>query len=241
MALTIDKVHERLDFLIKKNKWGYISPQQKDLALDLAQMDLFTDYYGDPNQYQYERPIPPIAHGQNQKLNDSLSRFLKVIILDGADGFKAFPSDYVHLDSAFLIDNSTTRPTYIPLKLVTSDRVAFRSNSQLRPAQPSDGFKNAFISISVQYSSGDVGIQLYPREDPAPIIAYAYYLSRPEPPVYSYTQSGRTITYVEGSSTQLNWQDDDITSKIIPKAIEYIGINLQDDRLFQQGQIKDKD
>ncbi len=239
MALTIDKVHDRLDFLIKKNKWGYISPQQKDLALDLAQMDLFTDYYGDPNQYQYGRPIPPVAHGQNQKLHDSLSRFLKKISLANTNGFTEFPADYVHLDSAFLLDVSTTPDTYLPLKLVSNDKVAFRSNSQIKPVGVT--FDNAFISITVQLSTGDIGIQMHPQADCSPIVALANYLSRPISPLYSYSQVGRVITYTSESSVHLNWGDDDITSKIIPKAIEYIGIHLQDNTLFQQGQIKDKD
>lgn len=237
--LTIDKVHDRIDFLIKKNKWGYISPQQKDLAIDLAQMELFNEYYGDPNKYQYGRPIPPVAYGQTQKLLDSLTPFLKTLGLDNPDGFTPFPDDYVHLDSAFLKDGRTTPTVYTPLILKTNDKVAFKRNSQLRPLTD---LKNAFIAIIPDPSNNSIGIQIYPSESlPSGIEAIAYYLSRPVPPVYAYTQSKRIITYNEAASTQLKWRDDDIINKIIPKAVEYIGINLGDNLLFQEGQIKDKD
>jgi len=241
MALSIDKVHDRVNYLIKKNKWAYASPQEIDLALDMAQLDLFSYYYGDPSKYKYGRPIPPVAHGQNQKLHDSLSPFLKPWTLDGANGFNELPSDYVHLDSAYLIDYSTTPDTYIPLKLVSNDKVAFRSNSQMMPVKDTSDFSHAFISLTPDFSTGTNGLQLYPRESPAPLIPIAYYLSRPTAPVYSYTQSGRTITYVEASSVDLLWSDDDINNQIIPRAMQYIGINLEDNNLFQAGQIKAQD
>lgn len=239
MALSIDKVHARLDYLINKSKWGYTSPRDKDLALDLAQIDLFNFYYGDPNKYQYGRPIPPVAHGQNQKLHDALSPFLTPIELSSPDGFTVLPSDYVHLDSAYLIDYDLSPETYTPLKLVSNDKVAFKQNSQLNPVHINSGFENAFISLTPSYSTGENGIQMYPREDPYPVVPIAYYLRRPAAPLYSYEQTGRDITYIPASSIQLEWSDDNI-QKIIQSAIQYIGINLENGDLFQEGQIKEK-
>ena len=324
MALTIDKVHDRLDYLIKKNRWGYTSPEQKDICLDMAQTDLFNEYYGNPNQYKYGRPIPPVAHGQTQKLHDALIRLLWKLSLDGAGGFTALPSDYVHLDSAFIVSTHTTwfcsvdannevtldftdvpndtnptgdgdftgefgvgdvihisqssnnvypkiltepiynassditsftisyidpsidwdaikvlsRVTTTPLKLVSNDKVAFKDNSQLMSVKNPDDFSYAFISLTTDNT--DQGIQLHPKAVPPKGTATAYYLKRPAIPVFGYTQSGRTITYASGSSTQLEWQDDEI-EKIIQKAIQYIGMGLEDQTLFQAGQIKDNE
>lgn len=239
MALTISDVHQRMNFLIKKNKWGYTSPQEIDLCLDMAQVELFNFYYGEPNHYQVGRPVPPVAYSQTKKIHDSLKQFVKPWTLTGADGFNEFPSDYVHLDSAYIIDSSTDPESYYPLKFVTNDKIAFKQNSQLKPVVIGSDFSHAFISITPN-PAGDFGLQIYPREAPNPEVPIAYYLGMPTPPVYSYTQVGRTITWVEGSSTALNWQDDDIL-KIIERAIQYIGIALEDDRLFQEGQTKAKE
>lgn len=235
MSLNIKQVHDRMNFLIRKNKWGYVKPEDIDIALDMAQMELFDEYYGDPKKYRYGRPIPPEAYGQTQRLKDPIMKFMKRFHLNGTNGFTEFPADYIHLDSAFLSYTDEGGDRVIPLPQIKSDRQAFRRNSQLLPVTNVTDPAHAFIVIDVN-DAGKKGVQIYPKANY--ITAEAYYVSSPPTPVYGYTQTGRVITYDANLSTDLMWNNDDI-KKIIAKAIQYVGINLNDSTLIQGGQIKD--
>ena len=277
MALNIEQVHKRVSFLIRKNRWGYVSPEEIDIALDMAQLDLFNEYYGNENKYQYGRPIPPMAYGQTGKTTDPIYRFVEKIVLNETE--HAVPDDFVHLDSAFITylysppvdtpppdDNQTTdeeigvdpvggdpvddgsttsgdQPIYItkPLPLISSDKRAFRMNSQLLPI--SNGLPDhAFIAFDIGDGGGRV-IKVYPEDldlNSGDNTVFFYYIHTPAPPKFAYTQTGRTVEYDTENSVQLNWSDDDI-KKIIAGAIQYIGINQSNPSLFQAGQIKSKE
>lgn len=235
MALTIQDVHTRIFDTIQKNRWDHLSHPEVDVFLDMAQTDLFYFYYGDPNKYQAGRPIPPVAHGQNQKLHDSLSRFLKPLDLfpasPPAPNFVTLPADYIHLDSAFYqVDNKS-----VPIEMVSTDKIARRLSSQVLPLS----IDYPFISI-VNYASIGTGFQVYPTTvDFTTEPHKAWYLSRPVTPLYAYTQVGRTITWDQGNSVDLNWGDDD-AMKIIQGALEYIGMALENNGLVNFSKSKSK-
>jgi hypothetical protein len=58
--------------------------------------------------------------------------------------------------------------------------------------------------------------------------------------VFGYTQSGRTITYSSGTSTQLEWKQNDLMNVIVI-ALQYIGINLDANGVLQYANAKDKE
>ena len=53
-----------------------------------------------------------------------------------------------------------------------------------------------------------------------------YYLKRPAKPVLGYTLVSRVITYDSGTSTQLEWDDEEINN-VVFKAMQLLGVNLQ--------------
>mgnify|MGYP003342622163 FL=1 len=78
-------------------------------------------------------------------------------------------------------------------------------------------------------------IQLFPEVASTGAV---YYFKRPAVPVFGYTQSGRTITYNAGTSTQLEWRDQDINN-IIVIALQYYGLNMKAQDIVQFGQVKE--
>jgi len=230
MALTIDKVHDRINFLIKKNNWGYVSPPDIDICLDMAQMDLYEEYYGDPSKYQTNRPVPAVVYGKTKKVVGSLRNFITNIVISAVtapSGLYPIPVDFRDFLDAYITYNDGSDHT-IGLDFITESQKAFAINSQVKPISD---LANSFIALE------EGGYQIYPKQDHDGQLTY---LRLPAIPVYGYTQSGRTITYNSGSSTQLEWGDDDI-KRIINLAIQYIGMGLEDDKIFQQGRIKDRD
>jgi hypothetical protein len=75
--MTIDQVHKFIDFIVKKsNAGGYITPAEKDLLLNRAQIQYFNKLYGNQNDYRYDRPVPKISYAVTEKISDSLAPFL---------------------------------------------------------------------------------------------------------------------------------------------------------------------
>ena len=158
-------VHDKISFLIKKKRWSFVPPEEIDIAIDLAQNDLFENFYGNTNKYRYGRPIPPSAYGQTSGTTDPLLAFIKHLPIDSINGWIDIPTDYIHLDSGFLFNSDTSE--YKPLPLVNTDKKAFRANSQLMPVNDKTDMSNAFISFAFDIDKpSTLGIQLYPRADP---------------------------------------------------------------------------
>lgn len=77
-------------------------------------------------------------------------------------------------------------------------------------------------------------IQLFPEQGHYGRLVY---LRRPASPVFAYTQSGRTITYNSGSSTQLEW-DDTAIEKLIQRTVTSLALNIQDSTAYQHGELR---
>ena len=51
MAVSIDKVYQKVLAIANKEQRGYITPQEFNLFADHAQMDIFEQYFYDINQF----------------------------------------------------------------------------------------------------------------------------------------------------------------------------------------------
>jgi hypothetical protein len=100
--MTIDQVHKFIDFIVKKsNAGGYITPAEKDLLLNRAQIQYFNKLYGNQNDYRYDRPVPKISYAVTEKISDSLTPFLSnkmVISVDNNGRFSTSSlSNFFHI------------------------------------------------------------------------------------------------------------------------------------------------
>ena len=55
MAVSIDKVYQKVLALANKEQRGYITPQEFNLFADQAQMEIFEQYFYDINQWGRQR------------------------------------------------------------------------------------------------------------------------------------------------------------------------------------------
>jgi hypothetical protein len=206
-----------VSFYLRKGQASYFSPEEIDTALNRAQIEYFEQ-------------IKP-AFSANQQVSDALKPFRKkypFTTSDTVSGVITLPDDYFHLLalSVTVVDaQSTTR--YIGVEMVGDDQLDDRRDSQLIPV-------NTYNPIAVFDEGGT--IQLYPS---VPFSGTMRYLRKPLEAQFVYTTSGRTIRYVEGSSTQLEWNEPSI-NKIIFKALETLGVNTQDLNTVSFAQAKDQ-
>ncbi|MAR66979.1 MAG: hypothetical protein CL833_07015 [Crocinitomicaceae bacterium] len=218
--MTIKEIHDFVLLLLNKHNTGYSTPAEIDSALDRAQMWYFNRLYGNIEEYQPGRPVPRVAYGMTQAVHDHLSPFKEsaqqssnssgVITISNAN--------YLHLLS--ISKSNKTIP------ILSEDEVAYRLDSQI--LAPSSTEPIAKIS-------GDGVIQLYPKETHSNVDLD--YLVRPAKPVFGFTQSGRTITYASGSSTQMEWNEPALNA-IVMRAVNYLGVNLEDALAIQYSEGK---
>jgi hypothetical protein len=211
MARSISDIYNLLSFIIRKQKNVYISIPEAMSALDSGQLDAYSVYWK--------------AYGVDQTIHDALQPF-KVYqqFTSDAVGFVTYNADYLHLlAGVFTIIGSTINK----VRFVQTDEFPDAITSQLRP-----------VSLSRPIATDqNIGFQLYPQSSQSG--AYNY-MRRPISPVYAYTQVGRTITYNPLGSTQIEFLDIYVNN-IISKTLKYFGVNMDEDKIVQFGEMLDKE
>lgn len=215
--MNIQDIHNWIDFITNKAQGTFFTYAEKDTALDRAQIEYFNSEYA--------------VYALAQKIQDSLAPFkasYDFLTSDSANGLVTMPTGYMYLTGGqiVIVVNGHTRTK--SLKILSEDELAYRLDSQLRPVT---------ISQPVATISGKGSVQLYPKTAMAGTM---YFLKRPTPPKFAYTQVGRVITYDTDTSVQLEWGESEI-GEIMIRALEYLGINAQDQTVTQFADIKSKE
>lgn len=217
--MDIGDLHDFILFLENKDQDNWHSPQEIDDAIHRSSMDLFWIFapvYGkdaeakaalDPFQTEYQ-VTPANSPGG-------------LVTLPSGQVFPS-PLNFARLLSTMVVayDNTLMRPVYFEIDMVNDDEKADRLMSQLLPVT---------IDRPIATSKGNGIFQLYPQ---VPNTAVFTYLAMPVKPRYAYTQIDRVIYYNSAASTQLQWNEAYYT-KIIDKALVYLGINVGDANLVQ--------
>lgn len=207
--MTIQEIHNFILLLLNKHNTGYVTPEEIDSVLDRAQMWYFNKLVGNIEEYQPGRPIARVAYGMTSTIHDHLAPFKGISTsASNSSGVVSLPSDYMYVIS--VRKNSSSVP------IISEDELGIRLESYI--FAPSSTEPVALIS-------GKGQVKLYPEEVHSSLSID--YLSRPAKPVFGYTQSGRTITYNSGTSTQMEWNEPALNA-IIMRAVQYLGVNLED-------------
>lgn len=225
MAYTIEDIHNRFLQLVDKEKNGYITPGEIDKLLDIAQMEELNELYGNPR-----KDGVPMHLGRSQSINDQLSPFIKTLALNSGNtvgGEISVPDDYLFGITLYLnrqVGSSFEKRFVTP---ITEEELSSRVMSQIiapstkHPVYVQRGGKLLVFPNSV--FAGEL-----------------VYIKRPDKPVFVYKQNGRSITYDDYYSTQMEWRDSSINN-IIYRAISIGGFTLADANTTQYGDIKQKE
>jgi hypothetical protein len=229
--MNIDDYHRVILLLEDKGQTTWHPPDQIDDCIHRSQMDL----------YNYFAPL----YGKDETAKKGLDPFVtKFIILGGnsTGGLINLPGDpsaspcFGHLLSGTAvsfnnqINPSTGQPygtQYWPIEFINDDELPFRLKSQIKPVS---------LDKPIATSAGSGVIQLWPQQ---PNSGWITYLRIPTPPKYAYTTpvNPRALVYDPTNSVQLVWNDS-FATKIISRALIYLGVNIDDDKIIQiMGQI----
>lgn len=225
--MDIKVIHDTILYYLNKDQTGYVTHAEIDQVLDKAQLALFNQYHTNP---KLPSQAQAALYGESQRIDDALSKFKsKYTFINGTSpsGIVTLPSDYMHLLSMYttVFNSQLGRNVYSGVQVLSEEELIDRLESQVIPVSLED-------PIAIMNSQNR--IQLFPEQGQT---GGVYYLRRPVAPVFAYTQSGRTVTYNQGGSTQLEWRDFDINN-IISIALSYYGLNLSAAEVMQFAEVK---
>jgi hypothetical protein len=215
--MTLEQIHEFLNFYINKYIGSYYTPSELDEVLDRGQMAVFSEY------------IPKYA--TSQRIQDALAPFLATYDFttgNTVSGYIVVPSNsnYIQLldiQVSFAISNRTV---YAGVPIMNKDERANRLNSQTDPVTTTSPVAEV---IAPRY------FRLYPLSGYTGTLTY---FRRPVKPNFVYdTISGRVIVFNESLSTNIEWGEIFINSVIL-KSLSTLGINLSDAEIAQYAEAK---
>lgn len=226
--MDLKVIHDTILYFLNKEQNGFVTHEEIDLVLDKAQLVLFNQYHTNPKLPAGNQLA---SYGESQRIDDALSVFKDKYTfanIDTPGGVITLPANYQHLLSLYTtVYNATlSRNVYSGVQVLNEEELIERLESQVIPVTPDDP-----IAIMNKQNK----IQLFPE---SPATGGVYYLRRPAVPNFVYTQSGRTITYNQGGSTQLEWRDIDVQN-IIVIALSYYGLNMSSADIVQFAQVKE--
>ena len=189
MAVSIDKVYQKVLALANKEQRGYITPQEFNLFADQAQMEIFEQYFYDINQWGRQQ-------GNNNEYSDMLSNLEEKIdlfaLFDAAlESHNSYGDFILNSDLPDLYRLGSVRVKY-------SDSNRFITVEQLRSRKEfvlysSSALTNANKKRPVYHrnivSNGDDRIKIYPHPDLHDDNLYhvqADYLRKPKTPNWNY-------------------------------------------------------
>ena len=229
MAYTIEDIHNRFLQLIDKEKNGYISPEEIDRLLDIAQMEELNELYGNPR-----KDGVPMHLGRSQSINDQLSPFVKSYALSSGNtvgGSVTMPDDYLFSVTLYYHEPKPGGYNKRFATPITEEELSYRLTSQVIPP----------TQANPVYVQRQGRLSVFDGSSPSATFAgELVYIKRPDIPKFAYTQQGRTICYDEYYSTQMEWRDSSINN-ILYRAISIGGFTLADANTVQYGDAKQKE
>jgi len=208
MAYNINDIYNQMLFIVRKERGVFVTINEAMQTLDNAQLEAVEEWFS--------------TYGTTQIIHDAIRKLrVQKSFTSDSTGLVTFDSDYLHLiGGAYTVSGSSINN----VRFLNEDELALALKSQLRVVSTSN-------PIAIDAS---VGFRLYPAATQS---GFYNYLRRPATPVLGYTQSGRTITYDPGTSTQLEFTDVYINN-IISRALKFWGINMAEQDIQQFAQIQ---
>jgi hypothetical protein len=221
MAILIKDAHDFIRMQIKKNKMGFVSPEDIDRAINRGVSDWMSAVvykYKKTGKYSYD-------HLFVKRKDYAVTSFNA--------GLMDMPTDYTEALTVYVLNNGILTEGTI----YSWDEFLEIQNSNI--LAPVLAYPAATIYVA---EAGSAKIQFKPTP-PSSGTIYTFtlvYMRKPAAGVYKYTVSGTTgtIAYNPTGSVDLDI-DDRYFSDILTRALMYLGISLHDADTTATEQLKD--
>lgn len=217
--MTVDEVYRLMLFAVAKNtQQGYLSPDDFNLTINVAQRSYLDYLLGEYQKYQIQRPIAVVEFGQNERIRESLAPLIygTVLPVNSSTGIGSFPYDFEYTDAMW------SQYGFYNIKFVQQDRLHSYYRSTIDP-----------IAQNPVYLIKHEGFQFYPETIGNARLSY---VRKPPSIVYAYVYDGNGIpVFNPFNSVNPVWSDTDML-QIVVRALMLVGVNLQFSTVIQYSQ-----
>jgi hypothetical protein len=216
MAVSIEEAHKFIRSILKKNRAGFVSPQDIDLYLNRAVSDWISAIvfkYKKTKKFDYD-------HLLTKRTSFSVG---------SSTGTQNLPADYLEGLTVYL----TVSGNLVEGTLYNWDEFLEITNSKI--LTPSTSYPAATIFMD---SANAAKIQFAPVPVSGTLDYTLVYVKKPTTAVFNFTTSSGNITYAGGGSVDLDISDR-FLGDIYARTLMYLGVTLDSPILLQTEQIKD--
>lgn len=204
----------------RKNQVGHIPPEHLNIYFQRAQYAVINELWGNKQDYQAGRPVPPISYEQTSTISDELAPLVEQEQYRNPGEAINKPSDYLYFinTEAYIYYNDGTE-AWVPVILTTQAEKNKKLNSTII-------YPRHTAPICV--NTGD-RLEIYPSDL---LTVRLTYLRKPEPPVWAYTVSNNRPVYDPVNSQGFELPET-VHNEIVERVLSYIGISTRDNNLYQ--------
>ena len=234
MAVSVDKVYQKVLALTNKEQRGYITPQEFNLFADQAQLEIFEQYFYDLEQRQ--RGVGnELDYGDIvSTLEEKISLFERVENGVGVQG-----------GGEVIISSDITNPDVYKLGYV---KVKYGTNPKMRmadkvPANEISKYENSPLAapkesnpMYTKYStSGDpIRIRIFPPPTSVGDSVLVGYTVKPSSPNWTYVISGTDALYNPSGANHNDFElHPSEESNLVIKILQLAGVAIKDFNLTQ--------
>ena len=230
MAISVDRVYQKVLALANKEQRGYITPQEFNLFADHAQMDIFEQYFYDLEQRQRgtgnKLDYADIVTNLEEKINMfeihdesvAVSSDSKVLISDVITDFYRLGVvnvSYINGGSGFRTASE-----------IQISELKKYENSPLAAPSKSKPIYTKFSTPSVPLK-----IKIYPYPVSGDSVTVNY-IARPESPDWTYVISGQNALYNPTNVKNFQLHESEENNLVI-KILQSAGVAIKDVNLAQ--------
>jgi len=238
MAVSIDRVYQKVLALANKEQRGYITPQEFNLFADQAQRDIFEQYFFDFNRASRGKPNGLDHMDRATSIEEKISLFE----INDAEA-SADANGIVTLDSYNIYRLGTVRVranissgvSNKPLKNaeeLTQKQLSIYTMSPLTRAANESGLAGPYYT-KYQNGSNQLNIRIYPHPNSTatPLISYIENITAPN---WTYSIVGANALHNPNDQNFRNFQlHASEESLLVVKILQLAGISIKDYQLTQ--------
>jgi hypothetical protein len=217
MAKTsIDTVKRYVEYLVRKNTSGTLTPAQFNLIINRASRNEFVNRVGNPHQYAPGKPIPQMGFQITQKITEDVKVFqTNANLILNAQGRANYPADLAYtIDGLGYKSQKSGKAVFIPIETIDKEKEYYRMSSSIVAPDKSNPiaiFENTYLQVHPINISN---------------ISFPY-LRYPKDAVWAFTLVNNRPVFDPANSVDLEWEDL-VVNDIIMKALQSIGISIKD-------------
>ena len=228
MAVSIDRVYQKVLAFANKEQRGYITPQEFNLFADQAQMEIFEQYFYDTNQFKRLPGNDSEYHDMVDLIDEKLYAFKRAdAVVDGTN-----INAYYRLGDVYALQSNYSQSDPDPLsksvcveEIKQGDLIKTQNSPLTRAtnSRPVYWVRNGYMSF-------------LPKVAPNNGEYRAYYIIKPEKPNWTYLIDATTQNALYNPNAS-DHQDFELhvseEPKLVIKILQLVGVNMKDYNLAQ--------